>query len=232
MKAEDKVTARTTIRPTGLDVFTQESGLATRTGKLTKAGRTYLQTQDPEILLSAFEKWTTGGKFDELHRITHLSGLKSKGSRLTPPASRREKVIEALSWCPTDQWIAVSDFYRAILIWDFDFDVETTAYSHLYIGSRYYGDLNSIGNTWAITNGLYINALLWEYLGTIGALDVAFLEDEYHSLLDTDYLNIDGPVSLYDGLSHFRINPLGAFLLGQADAVCAGAAQAEDAFHH
>ena len=31
------------------------------------------------------------------------------------------------------------------------------------------------------------------------------------------YHGADGPISLYDGLSHFRINPWGAFLLGQAD---------------
>jgi hypothetical protein len=216
-EAPEQVSGRTTIRPTGLDVFTQESGLATRTGKLTKAGRTYLHTQDPEIMLEAFEKWTTGGKFDELHRITQLGGLKSRGTRLTLSASRREKVIEALSWCPVGQWIDVSDFCRAFIIWDFDFEVEKTNYSHLYVGSRNYGDLNSSGNYWGLTNGLYINAIIWEYLGTIGAVDVAFLEDDFTSLLDTRSLDIEEPVSLYDGLSHFRINPWGAFLLGQAD---------------
>ena len=214
---EEKVIGRTTIRPTGLDVFTQESGLATRTGKLTKAGRTYLQTQDPEILLEAFDKWATSGKFDELHRITQLGGLKSRGTRLTPPESRREKIIEALSWCPVGQWIDIDDFYRAVVIWDFDFEVEKTDYSNLYIGSRYYGDLNSTGDTWEITNGLYINAILWEYLGAIGAVDVAFLEDDLSSMVNAEHFDIDGPISLYDGLTHFRINPLGAFLLGQAD---------------
>jgi hypothetical protein len=212
----DKVTARTTIRPTGLDVFTQEAGLATRTGKLTKAGRTYLRTQDPQIMLDAFEKWTTSGKFDELHRIKNLGGLKSRGTRLTPAADRREKVIEALSWCPVGRWIDIRDFYRAIIIWDFDFKVEKTSYSHLYVGTPYYGDLNSSGNYWGLTTGLYINALIWEYLGTFGVVDVAFLEDEYRSLLDADFF-MDEPISLYDGLTHFRITPWGAFLLGQAD---------------
>jgi len=212
----DKVTARTTIRPTGLNVFTQESGLATRTGKLTKAGRTYLRTQDPEIMLDAFEKWTVSGKFDELHRIAKLGGLKSRGTRLTPAADRREKVIEALSWCPVDRWIDIRDFYRAIIIWDFDFKVEKTSYSHLYVGTPHYGDLNSSGNCWGLTTGLYINALIWEYLGTFGAVDVAFLEDEYRSLVDADFF-MDEPISLYDGLTHFRITPWGAFLLGQAD---------------
>lgn len=212
----EKVTGRTVIRPFGLDVFTQESGLMTRTGKLTKAGRDYLRTQNPEIMLTAFERWSDSGKFDEMHRIRHLGGLKSRRTRLTPAASRREKVIEALSWCPVDVWIDIQDFYRAVIIWDFDFEVEKTPYSNLYVGSRYYGELHG-GNYWNVVNGLYMNAIIWEYLGTIGAVDVAFVDDEYASFVDSAYNYIDEPISLYDGLLYFRINKWGAFLLGQAD---------------
>ena len=213
----EKITGRTVIRPFGLDVFAQESGLMTRTGKLTKAGREYLQTQDPDLFLTAFEKWTENGKFDEITRITQLSGLNSRGTRLTPPAPRREKVIEALSWCPVDSWISIFDFYRAIIIWDFDFDVESTEYSNLYIGSRSYGSL--YGNSyWHVVNGLYISAVIWEYLATIGAIDVVFVDDEYASFVQAEYLYTDEPLSLYDSLLYFRINKWGAFLLGQADA--------------
>ncbi|MFQ5435548.1 MAG: hypothetical protein ACE5FD_11785, partial [Anaerolineae bacterium] len=213
----ESVTGRITIRPFGLDVFTQESGLMTRTGKLTKAGRGYLRSQDPEIMLAAFEKWSDSGKFDELHRIKNLGGLKSRGTRLTPAASRREKVIEALSWCPVGTWISINDFYRAVLIWDFDFDAEKTDYTNLYVGSRYYGELHG-GYYWDIVNGLYINAIIWEYLGTLGAVDVAFAEDEYGTFVKGAYEYIDEPISLFDGLLYFRITPWGAFLLGQADA--------------
>jgi hypothetical protein len=212
----EKVTGRTVIRPFGLDVFSQESGLMTRTGKLTKVGRDYLRSQDPEIMLTAFEKWSDSGKYDELYRIKHLGGLKSRSTRLTAVESRREKVIEALSWCPVDVWIDIQDFYRAIIIWGFDFVVEKTPYSNLYVGSRYYGELHG-GNYWNIVNGLYINAIIWEYLGTIGAVDIAFAEDEYASFVDLEYDFFDESISLHDGLLFFRINKWGAFLLGQAD---------------
>ncbi|MFQ5435808.1 MAG: hypothetical protein ACE5FD_13100 [Anaerolineae bacterium] len=212
----DSVTGRTVIRPFGLDVFTQESGLMTRTGKLTKAGHDYLRTQNPDIMLTAFEKWSDSGKFDELHRIKHLGGLKSRRTRLTPTASRREKVIEALSWCPVDVWIDINDFYRAVIIWDFDFEAEKTAYTNLYVGSRYYGELHG-GNYWSVVNGLYMNAVIWEYLGTIGAVDVAFADDKYASFVEAAADYIDEPISLFDGLLYFRINRWGAFLLGQAD---------------
>ncbi len=168
-------------------------------------------------MLAAFEKWSDSGKFDELSRLKNLGGLKSRSTRLTPAASRREKVIEALSWCPVNEWLDINDFYRAIVIWDFDFEVEKTAYTNLYVGSRYYGELYG-GNYWSVVNGLYINAIIWEYLGTIGAVDVAFATDEEASFVEDAYAYSDEPVSLFDGLLYFRINPWGAFLLGQADA--------------
>lgn len=224
----EAVTGRTTIRPFGLDVFCQESGLMTRTGKLTKAGRDYLQTQDSEIMLTAFERWSDSGKFDELHRLRQLGGLRSRRTRLTPPASRREKVIEALSWCPVDVWINISDFYRAVVIWDFDFETEKTDYGNLYVGTRSYGELHG-GNYWAVTSGLYINAVIWEYLGSIGAIDVAFVDDEHISFISAaEYL--DGPISLFDGLLYFRINKWGAFLLGQADVYTPAQPKEKDLF--
>lgn len=208
---------RDVIRPFGLDVFAQEAGLMTRTGKLTKAGRDYLRSQDSDLFLTAFEKWTENGKFDEITRLSALSGLKSRGTRLTAPADRREKVIEALSWCPVDTWIGIHDFYRAVIIWDFDFEVEKTDYTNLYIGSRSYGELYG-SSYWQVIHGLYINAVIWEYLGTIGAVDIAFVDDEYASFVQGEDLYLDGPVSQYDSLLFFKINPWGAFLLGQADS--------------
>ena len=83
-------------------------------------------------------------------------------------------------------WIDINDFYRAIIIWDFDFEAEKTDYTNLHIGSRYYGELHG-GNYWSIVNGLYINAIIWEYLGTIGAVDVAFADDEYASFIEDAY---------------------------------------------
>ncbi len=211
----EKITRRTTIRPFGLDVFTQEAGLVSRSGTLTQTGREYLKTQAPDVLLPAFEKWSGANGFDELQRITHLGGLGSKKTRMTRPGFRRERVIEALSWCPVDTWISILDFCRAFIIWDFDFEVEETGYSNLYVGSSYYGSLSGT-SYWDVTKGLFINVIIWEYLATLGAVDIAFAEDEYFTVIDTRYLYIDEPISQYDSLLYFRINPWGAFLLGQA----------------
>lgn len=212
----DKVTGRNVVRPFGLDIFTQGAGLVTHAGKLSSVGRQYLQTHDPELFLPAFEQWVETGNFDELARITHLNGLNARGTRLTVPASRREKVIEALSWCPTHTWIHFQDFYRAVKIWHFDFDVETTGWSNLYAGPyKDYGYMDS-HNYWHIVKGLYINAIIMDCLATIGALDIAYALADV-TFVDTDIPYIDEAFSLHDGLLYFRINNWGAFLFGQAD---------------
>ena len=54
-----------------------------------------------------------------------------------------------------------------------------------------------------MAKALYVNVVLWEYLGSIGALDLLYFRPEER-------------YSPYDGLAFFRINPLGAFLLGQS----------------
>ena len=218
----DKFRATDTIRPFGLDVFAQEAKLVNKGRgasilKLTKLGQSFYQSRDPELLLEAFETWTQKGAFDELSRISAIKGLKAKGTRLTKPSSRREAVIEALSWCPVGVWIDIEDLYRAIKIWHFDFEVENTHYSNLFIGDREYGGLYG-DSYWRTTKGLYTNALLWEYLGTIGVVDLVYTDpDSAYFDADFDYYYDDDYFSLYDGLKYFRINNLGAFLLGQAD---------------
>lgn len=217
----DTYRATDTIRPFGLDVFVQESGLAAKARgrnelRLTSAGQEFFQSQDPALLLEAFQTWTEQGSFEELSRISVLKGLKAKATRLTRPAVRRDAIIEALSWCPVDVWINIQDFYRALKIWHFDFEVETGYYSNLYIGSADYGTLH--GETyWHVVKGLYVNAVLFEYLGSIGALDLLYTQPEDSNLeIHSELYYDDLYLSVYDGLSYFRINHLGAYLLGQA----------------
>lgn len=212
--------ATNTIRPFGLDVFAQEAGLVTKARgrdelELSEAGREFYQTRRPDLLLEVFETWTQQGQFDELTRISGLKGLGSRGTHLTQAAARREAVIEALSWCPAGVWIDIKDFYRALKIWHFDFEVETSQYSNLYVGPyRDYGGLYGDAY-WLATKGLYVNTVLWEYLGTIGALDLLYTDPDDADLIVLDFY-YDDYISLYDGLRYFRINPLGAYLLGQA----------------
>lgn len=211
-----KLTGRHVIRPFGLNIFAQGAGLVTAAGRLSAAGREYLKSQSPTLFLEAFERWVERGTFDELTRIAQLKGLNARGTRLSSPASRREKIIEALSWCPTETWIPIRQFYRAVKIWQFDFDVELTDWKQLYAGPyKDYGVMSG-DDYWDIVHGLYINAVIMEYLATIGAVDVAYVSEQI-SMIDHAEYYIDSELSLHDGLLYFRINNWGAFLLGQAD---------------
>lgn len=212
----EKMTGRYVIRPFGLDIFAQGAKLVTYGGKLSPAGRKYLQTQDPTLFLEAFETWAEQSVFDELTRIAQLKGVNARATSLTPPASRREKIIEALSWCPTHTWIALQDFYRAIKIWHFDFEVEATQWKNLYAGPYKDHGYMSGEDYWLIVHGLYIKAVIMEYLATIGAVDIAYVSEDI-SMVDHAGHYIDSTLSLHDGLIYFRINNWGAFLLGQAD---------------
>jgi hypothetical protein len=124
-------------------------------------------------------------------------------------------VIEALSWCPTGVWIDIEEFFRATVIWHFSFEVQSQNYRRPLLIGR---ESVSSRSHWRATNGLYILALLWERLASIGALDILYLPPQV-AAYDAQLYYPDAPFfSLYDGLKYFRINNLGAFLLGQQAA--------------
>ena len=213
-KAEDA------ILPYGLTVFCSHSGLTNYHGKLNELANTFLATNDAHLLLQAFESWAEEGTYDEIERIQAIRGVRAKGIRLTSPASRREKILEALSWCPTGVWISIADFYRAIRVWHFDFDLENGT-DKLYVGSRssnpWYEPWAPAESQWLLTTGLYINTILMEYLAAIGAIDIVYTYPENETFPGQAYNYDELIYSRYDGLLYFRINPLGAYLFGQAD---------------
>ncbi len=218
---EDKPKFEHTIRPFGLVTFARESGLVTLGGNLTPEGEAYLDSSDPALLLAAFERWEEGNSFDELQRLPHIRGKRARRVRLTPPAERRGRIIEALSWCPVGEWLDVYEFYRAMHIWELDFTVEEPPGDILYVGRRsqyyYYEAWADSISAWYLIEGQYTNVVLWEYLATLGALDILYTEPEEAVFPADPYGDYDELYySRYDGLKYFRITPLGAYLFGQS----------------
>lgn len=209
-----------TILCFGLTTFAFQAGLIDSQGQLQELGKRYLATEAPGLLFEALENWSEANAFDEITRIKCIRGLRTRGLRLTRPAERRQKIIEALSWCPTGVWIKMDDFYRGLKIWHFDFEIEEGGLDKLYIGTgSYYRDAwASSHSQWLLTTGLYVNAVLWETLASIGAIDIVYAEDGEDIFPAEAYTYDDSVYSAYDGLLYFRINPLGAFLFGQAGA--------------
>jgi hypothetical protein len=137
-------------------------------------------------------------------------------------AARRAVIDEALQACPDGVWIDVDEFSRFMQASDLLFVVTHDPWK-LFIGDRQYGSLGYAGsNDWNILQHRYILALLFEYAATLGLIDVAYFDptdpeggvDDFRGIWGTDDMRF---LSRYDGLSHFRINALGAFVLRLAD---------------
>lgn len=197
----------------------QAGGLAVRAGgrlALSPAGAKALSTPPAEVLRGIWRKWLKTTIFDEFSRIDTIKGQNSKGRVMSAVAPRRAVIEEALKACPVGRWIAVDEFSRFMQASDRIFAVTHDPWQ-LYVCERQYGSLGYEGsNGWNILQGRYISAVLFEYAATLGMVDVAYIDpaeagDDYSDMWGTDDLDF---LSRYDGMSHFRLTPLGAYLLG------------------
>jgi hypothetical protein len=220
--AAGEVKAEDTIRPFALAMIVQAAGLARPRGgplELTRKGQAWLDNPTAEGLRQAWDAWVGYDKLDELSRVRAIKGQRSKGCRLTPPSERKGALLEALAQGPVGQWIHRDDFFRAVRAWQCDFEVERTEFSHLYLTEMQYDWLGYADTDyWGIVQGHYLLVVLWEYAATLGLIDVAYTAPEETDFYPESPFEIDTyPFSRYEGFRYFRINALGAYILGHAD---------------
>ena len=90
----------------------------------------------------------------------------------------------------------------------------------LYLEDPHYGSLGYAGyHDWTLLEGRYTLAVLFEYAGTLGLIDLDYIHptgarDDYRDNWDGDFLDT---LSRYDGLQAIRLNPLGAYALDLTD---------------
>ena len=224
--AEEASRADDAVRPFGFTMIVQAAGLARAVGTrltLTAAGQAALEgrgaVRPPDLLRKCWQAWVGWNKLDELSRVRGIKGQKAKGQRFTPPSGRKAAVAAALATCPAGRWIALADFFRHVRI-NHDFVVEAGSYSHLYVGySSEGGWLDYSGvDTWTIVHGAYIRVILLEYAATLGLIDVAAMAPDEAPMDVKMYSDLgDTLFSRYQGLLYLRINPLGAYILGQSE---------------
>ncbi|MCZ6677363.1 MAG: hypothetical protein O7E52_08940 [Candidatus Poribacteria bacterium] len=208
----------------GWPLILQSARLASSSGsklQLTAAGKKALTGQADQTLRTAWTRWLKTTLLDELNRVNVIKGQTGKGKRqLTAVSKRREPIVQALQQCPPHQWVAFSDFSRFMRAAGFRFTVSRDPWT-LYIEDANYGSLGYDGfGGWNILQERYMLAFLFEYAATMGIIDVAYIHpsgarQDHHELWGTDDLDC---LSRYDGLVYFRINALGAWCLGLADA--------------
>ncbi|WP_051648271.1 hypothetical protein [Cupriavidus sp. SK-3] len=197
----------------------QAAGLVQRNGSklaLSTAGLKALTASPASVLRTIWRKWLKSSQFDEFSRIDIIKGQKSKGRVMTAAAPRRAVINEILQRCPVGAWINVDDFSRFMQATGHTFDVAHDPWK-LYIVDQQYGSLGYDGpNAWAILQFRYLLCFLFEYVATLGIIDVAYIDpsearQDFGNVWGTDDLEF---LSRYDGLVYFRLTPLGAYCLG------------------
>ncbi|HXG63947.1 MAG TPA: helicase-associated domain-containing protein [Blastocatellia bacterium] len=216
-------------------MLVQAAKLAELSGKklaLTKAGRNALGVPAAETLRLLWQRWLKTKLLDEFQRIEGIKGQCGKGQRsMTAVEGRRAVIAEALKQCPVGSWVKFDEFSRYMQAAGFDFAVTRDPW-HLYIADPHYGSLGYAGyHDWPILQGRYMLCFLFEYVATLGMIDVAYVNPagvrgDYQKLWGTDDLEF---LSRYDGLLYFRLNPLGAYCLGLTDEYAPSPMQAQAA---
>jgi hypothetical protein len=217
-----------TIKAFAWPMVAQASKLAELHGKklaLTRAGRNALASPPAETLKLIWQRWLKSKLLDEFSRVCAIKGQQGRGKRgMTAAENRRAVIVEALRKCPVGKWVKFDDFSRFMQAAAYDFEVTREPWD-LYVVDAQYGSLGyeDYGG-WHILQARYLMAFLFEYAATLGLIDVAYIDpadarDDYKGMWGAEDLEF---LSQYDGLTYFRLNPLGAYCLDLSDKYTPG----------
>lgn len=208
------------IKPFAWVMLLQAGKLVELSGKrlgLTKAGQKALNQPAEKTLQSLWKTWLKTTVLDELRRIDSVKGQTGKGKRsLTAVAGRRSKIVAALKDCPPGRWVASADFLRYMIAAGYEFEVSRHPESLTLEG---YGSLYEVN--FMLLEARYILCFLFEYVSTLGLIDVAYIHPDdgvfnFQKEVDLDFY-YGRCLSRYDGLVYFRLTPLGAYCLELSD---------------
>ncbi|MGH3779173.1 MAG: helicase-associated domain-containing protein [Pseudonocardiaceae bacterium] len=199
----------------------QAGGLATLDGgrlQLTAKGRTALRKPPAESIRQLWQRWLTYAVIDEISRIEEIKGQRARNV-LTSAKTRRQTVAKALVSCPPDEWISVDALFTTMRRGNMSPTVVRSemALWKLYFVDAHYGSLGYDGfHGWEILEGRYTLAVLFEYAGTLGLLDLDYIHPtgaraDFQENWGGDDLDA---LSRYDGLQAIRLTALGSYALG------------------
>jgi hypothetical protein len=202
----------------------QAGGLARLEGtrlQPTPKGRAALGKPRAEIVRHLWQRWLTHAVIDEFSRIENIKGQRSRNV-LTAAKTRRQMIDEALATCPPGEWIDVDNVFSTMRRGNLSPTIARSemALWKLYLVDPQYGSLGYAGyHNWELLEGRYTLAVLFEYAGTLGLVDLDYLHpagarEDFQDNWGGDDLDA---LSRYDGLQSIRLNTLGAYVLGLTD---------------
>jgi hypothetical protein len=191
--------------------------------ELTARGTEALARPGYQTIADMWQRWLRNVSFDEMTRVEAIKGQRRPGT-LTSVTRRRAVVVEALRAVEPGVWADTE------LIWSVLRTERTRltvvrgplALWRLYIGDAYHGSLGHAGGkAWDAVEGRYALCVLFEYVATLGLIDVRYIRaegarDDYRFLWGTDGYAC---LSRYDGLVAVRVNELGAAIVHDPGAV-------------
>jgi hypothetical protein len=199
----------------------QAGGLASLDGgrlQLTTKGRIGLRKPAADTIRQLWQRWLTHAVIDEFSRIEEIKGQRVSNV-LTSAKTRRQTVATALASCPPNEWISVDNLFTTMRRGNMSPTVARSemALWKLYLVDAHYGSLGYDGfHVWEILEGRYTLAVLFEYAGTLGLLDLDYI---HPTGAREDFQNNWGghdldALSRYDGLQAIRLTALGRYALG------------------
>jgi len=208
--------ARETIRPFAWPLLLQAGKLAEISGsklRLTRAGRKAMSKPPHETIRALWQNWLKSTLLDEFRRVTEVKGQTRQGA-LTNVVGRRQQIIAGLRSARSGQWISVDDFDRYLVATGRPFAVARDEWQ-LYIADPQYGSLGYKGYAGWLSRW-YLMVFLFEYAATLGLIDVAYTapEESTHDWAGQWGTDDLARLCVHEGLYYFRINALGAWLLG------------------
>lgn len=202
----------------------QAGGLARLDGgrlSLTSKGVAARKKPAAEVIRQLWQRWLTHALIDEFSRIDEIKGQRITNV-LTSAKTRRQSVGGALSNCPPGEWADVDELFQTMRRSNMSPTIARNdrALWKLYLIDPQYGSLGYDGHhRWEILEGRYTLAVLFEYAGTLGLLDLDYIHpvgarNDFQDNWGGDDL---GALSRYDGLRAIRLTALGRYALGLTD---------------
>jgi hypothetical protein len=205
-------------------LLVQAGGLAKLDGtrlQLTPKGRAAQGKPSAEVIRQLWQRWLTHAVIDEFSRIEQIKGQRA-ANVLTAAKPRRQMVATALAACPSSEWIEVDTLFTMMRRGNMSPIIarHDRALWKLYLEDPQYGSLGYDGfHDWELLEGRYTLAVVFEYAGTLGLVDLDYVHpggarDDFRDNWGGDDLDA---LSRYDGLRAIRLTALGAYVLGLAD---------------